>query len=38
MVFINIEKAYDRVPRDLIFWVLDKRSAPRGHIDIIKDM
>ena len=38
MVFIDLEKAYDGVPSDLIWWVLDKRSVPRDYIDIIKDM
>ena len=38
MVFINLEKGYDRVPRDLIWWVLNKRNVPQGYIEIIKDM
>ena len=38
MVFIDLEKAYDIVPRDMNCWFLDKRSVPRGYIDIIKDM
>ena len=38
MVLINLEVAYDKVPRDLICWILDKRSIPRGYIDIIKGM
>ena len=33
----NLEKAYDRVPIDLIRWVLDKRSVPRNYTSIIKD-
>ena len=36
VVFVDLEIAYDRVPRDLIWWVLDKISVPRGHIYIIK--
>lgn len=35
---IYLEKAYDMVPRNLIWWVLDKRSAPGGYIKIIKHM
>ena len=35
---IDLEKTYDRVPRDLIWWVLNKRNIPRGYIEIIKDM
>ena len=38
MVFIDLEKVYDRVPRDLIWWVLTKKNVPRGYIEIIKDM
>ena len=38
MVFINLEKSYNRVPRDLIWRVLNKKSVPRGYNDIIKDM
>ena len=34
----NLHMAYDRVPRDLIWWVLNKRNVPRGYIEIIKDM
>ena len=34
MVFTDLEKGYNRVPRDLIWWVLNKR----GYIEIIKDM
>ena len=38
MVFINLEKPYERVPRDLIWWVLYKRNVLRGYIEIITDM
>ena len=38
MVFIDLENAHDRVRKDLIWWVLNKRSVPRGYIEIIKGM
>ena len=38
MIFIDLEKAYDRIPRDIIWWVLHKRGVTRKYIDVIKDM
>ena len=38
MVFINLEKAYYRLPRDLIWRVLNQMNVPRGYIEIINDM
>jgi len=38
MDFINLEKAYDKVPRYLIWWVLNKRNVPRHYIEIIKNI
>ena len=38
MVFVDLEKVYDMVPRDLIWWVLNKMNAPRGYTEIIKDI
>ena len=38
MIFIDLEKAYDRIPRDIIWWVLHKRGVTRRYIDVIKDM
>ena len=38
MVFIDLEKAYDRVPRDIIWWVLEKKGVTKGYIDVIRDM
>ena len=38
MVFIDLEKAYDRVPRDIIWWVLAKKGVTKGYIDVIRNM
>ena len=38
MVFVDLEKAYDRVLRDLIWWAMKKRSVQEGYVKVIQDM
>ena len=36
MVFINLKKAYDRVPREIIWWVLKKKEVTKRYIELLK--
>jgi hypothetical protein len=38
MVFIDLEKAYDRIPRNVMWWALDKHKVPTKYVTLIKDM
>ena len=38
MFFIDLEKAYDRVPREILWWALVRKGVPLKYIDIVKDM
>jgi hypothetical protein len=38
MVFIDLEKAYDKVPRNIMWWTLQKHKVPTKYITLIKDM
>ena len=38
LVFIDLEKAYDRVPRDLVWSCLEQKGVLHGYIRVIKDM
>ena len=33
-----MEKAYDRVPRDVLWWALKKKAIPLKYVSIIRDM
>jgi len=38
MVFIDLEKAYDKVLRNVMWWALEKHKVPTKYITLIKDM
>ena len=38
MVFVDLEKAFDRVPRHLIWWALREKNIQEAYITIIQDM
>ena len=38
MIFIDLEKAYDKVPSKILWWTLMKKRVPIKYIDIIKDL
>ena len=38
LVFVDLKKAYDTVPRELIWWSLRKKNVPEGFINVIQDM
>ena len=37
MVFIDLEKSYDKVPRNVMWWALEKHKVPTKYITLIKD-
>ena len=38
MLFVDLEKAYDRMPRELIWYSLRRKDVPEAYINIIRDM
>ena len=38
MVFVDLEKAYDRVPRELIRYSFRQKDVPEAYINIIRDI
>jgi hypothetical protein len=38
MIFIDLEKGYDKVPRNVMWWTLQKHKVSSKYITLIKDM
>jgi hypothetical protein len=38
MIFIDLEKVYDKVPRNVMWWALQKHKVSTKYITLIKDM
>jgi Reverse transcriptase (RNA-dependent DNA polymerase) len=38
MIFIDLEKPYDKVPRNIMWWMLEKKRVPTKYVTLIKDM
>ena len=32
MIFIDLEKAYDKIPRNVMWWALDKHKVPTKYV------
>ena len=38
MIFVYLEKSYDRAPRDIIWWALRNNFLGEEYINVIQDM
>ena len=38
MVFINLEKVYDKVSREILKWILMKKRLLKLYVNVIEDM
>jgi hypothetical protein len=38
MIFIGLEKPYDKISRNLMWWAFDKHKVPTKYVTLIKDM
>jgi hypothetical protein len=37
MIFIDLEKTYDKVPRNVMWWALQKHKVSSKYITLVKD-
>jgi Reverse transcriptase (RNA-dependent DNA polymerase) len=38
MIFIDLEKAYDKIPRNIMWWALKRKLVPTKYVTLIKDI
>jgi Reverse transcriptase (RNA-dependent DNA polymerase) len=38
MIFIDLEKTYDKIPRNIMWWALERKLVPIKYATLIKDM
>jgi hypothetical protein len=38
MIFLDLEKTYDKIPRNVMWWALQKYKVSIKYITLIKDM
>jgi hypothetical protein len=38
MIFIDLEKAYDKILRNIIWWALNRKLVLTKYVTLIKDM
>jgi Reverse transcriptase (RNA-dependent DNA polymerase) len=38
MIFIDLENAYDKIPRNIMWWALKRKLVPTKYVILIKDM
>jgi hypothetical protein len=38
MIFIDLEKTYDKIPKNIMWWVFEKKRVPTKYVTLIKDM
>jgi Reverse transcriptase (RNA-dependent DNA polymerase) len=37
MIFIDLEKAYDKIPRNIMWWALKRKLVPTKYVTLIKE-
>ena len=37
VAFLDLEKAYDPIPRDVVYWFLMERGVPEKMVNLVKE-